>query len=651
LPKSCGNTRSDTKRGEPGFRGERQLLAGFFAVTVAACGQPTDTTTLRLSTHALPGCAPPLEARLRLSALGDFATTETTSEDLPLGGTSELVVPAATLAFEAAVEAGGERFIGYAELEPDGAAALLLWPEARGCVLDGPRSYPAPGGGQALGYAPGTGTLLLAGGSAVERPSASVGALSFDAGTGRISSEESSPASLREPRAFATVTQFGDSLLVAGGENPLHGDGEWAVPRKTAEVYRPQSASFASSIELVEERSRHAALLLKSGSVLLVGGRGAASDALRVLELVDPAARRSSIAGLTALSAPRISPSALTLDDGRLFIGGGSAADGTPLSALEWLSSDAREHLGAVFPPGMPARYDRAFTALPGGGVLAVGGCEARSARDGDEQAECQAACREGCPPLTGYDAWWIAASGEVHELPFDLPAPRPVLLGGGDGAPLLASGAPGDDRLYRFDPWRAEFDLLDLELPGPPPRAGLPALSLDVEAFAWLAETADRVLLQGLRLGTRNRYSRDVFLVTQSDPKFPERPLHLVPDRPLAGSAGYDGALWFSTGSPVVVYVAATDYADLSLSVHFDGAAPRVVLGSAEFGGEACPWPESDSSPVVLVRNGDTVRLSVAGQAVTCAADGGRVRVGLAAPVGAETRISRVDLSRGNEN
>ena len=547
----------------------------------------------------------------------------------------------------------GERFIGYAELEPDGAAALLLWPEARVCVLGGRRSYPAPGGGQAFGYASATGTLLLAGGSALERPSASVGVLSFDAGTGRISSEAGSPASLREPRAFATVTPFGDSLFVAGGENPLHGDGDLAVPRKTAEVYRPQSASFASSIDLVEERSRHAALLLKSGSVLLIGGRGAASDALRVLELVDPIAQRSSIAGLTALSAPRIAPSALVLDDGRLFIGGGSAADGTPLSALEWLSADGREHLGAVFPPDMPARHDRAFTALPGGGVLAVGGCEARSARDDDERAECEAACREGCPPLSGYDAWWIAPSGEIHELPFDLPAPRPVLLGGADGAPLFASGAPGDDRLYRFDPWRAEFDALDLPLPAPAPapRAGLPAQALDVESFVWLAETPDGVLLEGLRLGTRNRYSRDVFLVTQSDPEFPERPLHLVPDRPLAGSAGYDGALWFSAGSAVVVYVAATDYADLSLSAHFDGAAPRVVLGSAEFGGEACPWPRFDSSPVALVRNGGTVRLWAAGETTSCAADSGRLRVGLAAPASAETRISRVNLSRGSGN
>jgi hypothetical protein len=616
------------------------------ALGLSGCGEATDTLPLRLSTHALSACAPPGEARLRLTALGDFAGSETTSEDLPLARSSDLVVPPETRAFEASVESGLGRFIGYAERGPDGVASVLLWPERQVCPIEGPRAYPVTGGGQALGYDPASQALLLAGGSARDQPSASVGALGFDTGTGAVTDEGEDAAALREPRAFATVTAFGDRLLVAGGENPLHGEGDAAEPRKTAELYDPRRRSFdAESIALVEPRSQHAAVALANGSTLLVGGRGAIGDALRVLELVNPDRRSASIAGLAALLAPRIAPSAFALDDGRVFVGGGSAADGTPLSVLEWLSADGRAHLGAVFPPEMPARYDRAFVAMPGGGVLAVGGCEARAPRDDAEAEACAEACRSGCPPRPGYDAWWITRDGEPRALEFDLAAPRPLLLGGEGGTPILATGAPGERRLYRFDPWHARFDALPVTVPAPP-RAGLPAASVDVEALVWLAETAEGVLLEGLRVGTRNRFARDVLLVTQADPEFPDRPLHLAPDRGLDELAGYDGALWFTEGAAARVYVAATDYADVSLEIDFEGEPPRVWLGQSELGGTLCPFP-SGESPIWVIRSGSTARLRAGAATTQCDVAAGRLNVAFAAPLRGDTRIRSVDLER----
>jgi hypothetical protein len=355
----------------------RSVKPAALAVLLAACGEPASTLELGLSTHGLLACAPPPGARLRLNALGDFPAAETTSEDLPLALGRDLVVPAETLAFEAATDGGRRRFVGYADRGQRERAALLLWPEAESCALSEPRAYPVSGGGQALGFDASTNTALLAGGNNPEEPSASVGVLTFDSGTGRSSRDDELAPSLSRPRAFASVTPFGRRLLVAGGEDPIHEE-ELAAPQKTAEVYDPARAAFGASIELVVERTRHAAVVLASGATLLVGGRGVVGDALRVLEVVSPERQSASIAGLTALRAPRIAPSALLLDDGRLFVGGGTAADGTPLSALEWLSGDARTHLGAVFPPDLPARYDRAFAALPGGGVLMAGGCDSR---------------------------------------------------------------------------------------------------------------------------------------------------------------------------------------------------------------------------------------------------------------------------------
>lgn len=616
------------------------------ALGLSGCGEATDTPPLRLSAHALAACAPPAEARLRLTALGDFAGSETTSEDLPLARSSDLVVPPETRAFEASVESGLGRFLGYAERSADGAARLLLWPERKVCAIAGARGYPVTGGGQALGYDPESRALLIAGGSARDQPSASVGALSFDTGTGLVSKEDENAAALREPRAFASVTAFGERLLVAGGENPLHGEGDVAEPRQTAELYDPRLRSFdVENIPLVEPRSQHAAVTLENGSTLLVGGRGAVGDALRVLELVSPAKHSASIAGLAALLAPRIAPAAFLLDDGRLFVGGGVAADGTPLSALEWLSGDGRAHLGAVFPPEMPARYDRAFVAMPGGGVLAVGGCEARIPRDESEAEECAESCRKGCPPRAGYDAWWITRDGEPHELAFELTAPRPLLLAGQGGNPILATGAPGEARLYRFDPWRARFEVLPGSVAAPP-RAGLPAAAIDVESLVWLAETDQGVVLEGLRVGTRNRFARDVQLVTQADPELPDRPLHLAPDRLLDELAGYDGALWFSEGAPVRVYVAATDYADFSLEIVFDGEPPRVWLGPRELGGTDCPFPAA-RSPVSVTRTGSHVRLSSGVDALECQVVTGRVHVALGAALHGSTRVLSVDLER----
>ena len=50
---------------------------------------------------------------------------------------------------------------------------------------------------------------------------------------------------MRQPRAFATVSGFGEQLLVAGGEYPIHESGSPAtVFNATGEVYDPATGSF-----------------------------------------------------------------------------------------------------------------------------------------------------------------------------------------------------------------------------------------------------------------------------------------------------------------------------------------------------------------------------------------------------------------------
>jgi hypothetical protein len=511
--------------------------------------------------------------------------------------------------------------------------------------------------GAALGYSAEAHLVLIAGGGAPDAAPESVAVRSFDTGTGRFAllsgaDSASERVALAEPRAFATITPFGSKLLIAGGENPLRGvSAELAPPSGTAEVFDPRSGRFDEErISLTLERSRHAAFTLSTGETLLVGGRGPRGSALNTLEIVSPATGKASPAGLTSLMVQRLFAVVLRLDDERLFIAGGSAADGRPLPALEWLSPDARRHLGALAPGNFSARHDRAFAALPGGGVLAVGGCE-------PSEVACGGDCRAGCPPLDPssstaairYDAFWIAPDGAITELEFPLAAPRPVLMGGPDGAPLLATGNSSDPSFYRFNPWQGRFEPAELDAPVPP-RAGAAAVSLDAQAFVWLGEEPQGVRLFGARWGTRDHFAIDPVLVSGPALDGHDSPLPLVPDRPLAGRVRYVASskiLAFDGDSTAVVYVAGADYADLDVDLWVEGHAPRIVLGNLEFGSSSCPWPSGADVTYRLERRADNVVLS-SGQrrSAPCHGPPGRVRLGVQRGEG-EMVVRRIAIER----
>ncbi len=111
--------------------------------------------------------------------------------------------------------------------------------------------------------------------------------------------------------------------------------------------------------------------------------------------MVSPLTRTTKLVG--TLHVGRRAPSVLRLDDGRLFVAGGEDAAGNPVGAVEWLAPDTTV-LPAPFDGSvsLPPRFDRAYAALPGGSVLAVGGCEDRAPEAGED---CQRECERGCPP------------------------------------------------------------------------------------------------------------------------------------------------------------------------------------------------------------------------------------------------------------
>ena len=632
-----------------------------------------------MTAHSLPSCPIPTPAQLQLDALGDFPTSNRTGESLSLTAqNAELTFPSDTLALQATARADSSdgTFIGFSERDDDGLD-FLLWPQQSSCELLRAGTYPAGLGGEAFGFATQTGLLMIAGSDGFSSP-AVVGALTFDTRTGQSFVVDPRDA-MRIPRSFATVTEFGQKLLVAGGESPIHESTVAASElNDTAEVYDPTTRTFESDFVPLSLRvTRHAATVLENGETVLIGGRTEASEASNFIQVVSPSTRATKL--LDTLRIGRQSPTVLRLDDGRLFIAGGEDALGGPVGALEWRSADASP-LPAPFDGSLslPPRFDRAYSPLPGGGVLAVGGCEDREPDGGED---CTSECQRGCPPKRDengslYDAYWISAEGSVTQLDFPFHAGRPSLLPGSDGRPwLIADGAgSGGGRsasqpaLYRFDPWSGSFarSASDLGLAASTTQPRFAAIGLD--SFAWLMRDAQGVVLRGARLGTRSAFATDIPLVTPRDSDDASHPAHLVPDHAPSADLTYDdqgpGALEFAAGlsgaRKPCVWISDARFADFSAEVDFSSAVtPNLRVGATEFSlpiandatatCRASALPKADKGGCILlerVGNHASLTLGSAHSEHTIGAE--RLGFGVCGSELGPTRVTLVSVKRG---
>jgi len=621
--------------------------------------------------HSLASCPLPGGANLDLSALGDFAVTNRTSEFLSLDAAgTKLAFPADTLALDAtaSVDSNQQPFIGFSE-RGDQRFDFLLWPRGAACDLFRPQpsdSFPGKLGGEALGYAQSTGLVLVAG-SSDANSAAIVGALTFDTRTGESHLvDPSARAVLSQPRAFATVTDFSGAVLVAGGENPIHEAAEPAsVLRDTAEVYDPKTQSFESGpISLADAVTHHAAVVLKTGETALFGGRDERSQATKFVQVVSPETRVTKL--LKDLAQGRNSPTALRLDDDRILIAGGTDEGGPPVGALEW-RNDQAGGLPAPFDGSvaLPPRFDRAFVTLPGGAALAVGGCADRAPRPDED---CAAVCAHGCPPAPdpnsrqSYDAYFLAPDGTFEQLDFPLTAPHPVLLPGSDGRPWLIAASLADTEasaLYRFDPWQQRFDPsdADLGLDGTVDPARI--VSTGPDAFVWLGADDSGPFTRGVRFGTRSAYASDVALVSLSEDF--SRPAHLSPDHAPSAGVSYDaaaGALTLGSADAAAptacVWVADAKYGDFSAKIAFSpGTAPALRVGNTRIDVDtpcALPAVAATGTQLSIRRSGASVTLDTGEATSSCQLDdsAGRISFGVCRSSAGTSRVTQLEITRG---
>jgi hypothetical protein len=569
-------------------------------------------------------------ARIELQALGDFEASNRTAESASANASAlELSFPLSTRAVTAEANDGDDRWLGAGTVYDD-AAELTLLPEDRDCSLhvSEPGGYPAALEGTAWALSADGRFLLVAGGSGTDAS----GTLLFEIGTGKTGSVADGLLALR---AGASVTPFGSDFLVAGGESTI------GVAETGEAVQATLSPAQPSTVRLRIPRAHHGAAVLPNGETLLVGGRSGESGStpLTPLEAVSPRTFEGRLGRLAVLATGRIDPTVITLTDGRILVAGGhdgAQPDPNPITSLEWLTPDASR---SARPPLDLADFGAsgvhlAFTALPGGAVLAAG-------NDG-----------ENALGMRGPQAYWIAADGFVEVIPLpalsSIPgdgAPAPLLIPASDGAPFLVLGLADARRILRFDPWATasvdRFEDADIEVAAALPSARMPKpLAIDPGAFVWLAPDGDGNALFGLRHDTRGAYTRDLGLLQLTDPSDPRRPLHVSPDfRAGSGSVIYDGRLRLGgDGSGPIeriasVFVTDTVYADLDLTLELEsGPPPLVLLGSTEIGGPACPWPEPGAAPdgLRVLRRGSGVIIIRGGVQRTCEAPEGRLTVGV---------------------
>jgi Kelch motif/Galactose oxidase, central domain len=205
------------------------------------------------------------------------------------------------------------------------------------------------------------GRVLIAGGEDREENKLASAEI-FDPESGRFILT----SSMSEPRAAHTATALEDGrVLIAGGSS---GHYPSQTVYRSAEIFDPGTGKFTPTGAMTAARHKHAAILLRSGKVLIVGGsdnrdwHGEYASA----EIYDPDS--GTFAATDSMHTARFKiPQAVTLlPNGRVLVAGGG-----PFAELY---DEAKGTFTKV--PGSldAARFFASATLLPGGKVLIAGG-------------------------------------------------------------------------------------------------------------------------------------------------------------------------------------------------------------------------------------------------------------------------------------
>ena len=216
--------------------------------------------------------------------------------------------------------------------------------------------------------------IVIGGQSPGGAPSNAVDAISLANGTAEVSQLH---ATLAVPRYGHTATRLGNdvgaTVLVAGGL-----DGATPPqPVAQAELFKPLNQAFSSTFNYSMQfpRSRHEAVRMPDGSVLIVGGLDAMGLPVKQLELFTQDAG-FVYEGDMPMNAGLVDFTATTLPDGRVLLAGGDDATGNPTNTAFFAQLDALTGKVDVIATDKLAtpRAGHQATLLCDGTVLITGG-------------------------------------------------------------------------------------------------------------------------------------------------------------------------------------------------------------------------------------------------------------------------------------
>jgi hypothetical protein len=590
--------------------------------------------------------------------LGDFDPSPQTHLVVGIAEADSMAgIPESTRSLVLSADTAQGRFSGVSPVPESGSVSVSLWPAANACpfhsVADD-RAYPQDLDGVGIGYSASASVVLVVGGSDDDD---STSALVIDVATGTATQVDPAVGP-RTSRVGATVTEFGNKLLVAGGFD------SGGIANETADVFDPSFRRFEEQrIDLEGSRANHGAVVLASGETLLVGGSDSENGALDGLEIISPDTGRYRVSGVKPLKDARANPRVVRLTDDRVLVAGGTDSNKTPIDTLEWFSPDASERepqSPSLKADEAPAVVDRAFVAMPGGSALAVGGCQLAPVSD---CVPCTTTAGSGC---ASKDVYWITREGNVEPLPgaLDVATFPTHLVAGAEGRPWLIAASQAGRRLLRFDPWLGRFTAAEATPPAPLSGFELAedAANTDFQSrivgadpglVLWMTKnTGEFPTMFGFRHGTRGRYDAAVvplLLANQDGVAF---------DRSELGALDPEGHAILSEGGTTLV-VTDTTYANVEVSIDTaDGDPPPAVVlvtnSSAAkrewtFGDASCRWPAPPAgkpSAPRLRRIDSRVTLSQGGEQTTCEGPGGRVSIWFRSS-GGTVRIRSADIKR----
>jgi hypothetical protein len=166
--------------------------------------------------------------------------------------------------------------------------------------------------------------------------------------------------------ATATLLKTGQ-VLVVGGKVAT---GSVTNKTNTAELYNPATGKFTATGSLADARWGHTATLLNDGRVLVVGGADLSDGAgnLKTAELYNPTTGAFTATG--SMATGRASHTATLLNDGRVLIAGGTNSIGLASAEIYDPATGKFKVTGSM----TVARQDHAAARLADGRVLVVGG-------------------------------------------------------------------------------------------------------------------------------------------------------------------------------------------------------------------------------------------------------------------------------------